>query len=122
MRGAKVRIASGAIVAALLFSSTASGAASVAAQPAQVQPAQNSWLTLSMLTPSGTIGLAGAAVQPGPPPDNPPPPGPPPAYGSSQTPPIPVIAIWLATLAMAIYILSRHHHGRFFFPVPNSPG
>ncbi|HWI89001.1 MAG TPA: hypothetical protein VNS11_07165 [Sphingomicrobium sp.] len=122
MRGTKVRIASGAVVAALLFSSTASGAASVAA-PATAQPAQDSWLTLSMLTPAGTLGLAGAAaVQPGPPTDNPPPPPPPPAYGSIQSPPIPVIVVWLATLATAVYILTRHRHGRFFFPVPNSPG
>jgi hypothetical protein len=35
---------------------------------------------------------------------------------------MPVIVIWLATLATAVYILTRHHHGRFFFPVPNSPG
>ena len=118
MRGMKVRIASGTIVAALLFSATASGAASVAA-PA----AQNGWLTLSMLTPAGTLGLGGAAVvQPDPPSDNPPPPAPPPAYGSVQSPPIPVIVIWLATLATAIYILTRHNHARVFFRVPNSPG
>jgi hypothetical protein len=121
MGGMKVRIASAAIVAALLFSSTASGAASVSA-PAGPAAARNDWLTLSMLTPAGTLGLAGAAVQPGPPTDAPPPPPPPRAFGSVQSPPIPVIAIWLATLATAIYILTRHNHARFFFPVPNSPG
>lgn len=122
MRGMKVRIASGTIVAALLFSATASGAASVSA-PATAAAAQNGWLTLSMLTPAGTLGLGGAAVvQPDPPSDNPPPPAPPPAYGSVQSPPIPVIVIWLATLATAIYILTRHNHARVFFRVPNSPG
>ena len=30
-------------------------------------------------------------------------------------------AIWLATLAMAVYILTREHHGHFFFPPRNSP-
>lgn len=123
MRGTKVRIASGAIVAALLFSSTASGASAVAA-PTAALPVQNSWLALSMLTPGGTIGLTGAAAaQPGAASDNlPPPPPTPPVYGGVQTPPVPVIIIWLATLATAIYILTRHHHGKFFFPVPNSPG
>jgi hypothetical protein len=71
-----------------------------------------------MLTPGGSIGLGGAAAQL-PPPDNSPPP--PPGYGAVQTPPIPVITIWLATLATAIYILTRNHHGRFFFPPRNSP-
>ena len=124
MRGAKLRIASGAIVTALLFSSTASGAASLTTPGAtpQTQSAQSSWTTLSMLTPAGAIGLAGTAAQPGPDSDNQPPPPPPPVYGGSPTPPIPVIVIWLATLATAIYILTRHHHGRFFFPPPNSPG
>jgi hypothetical protein len=120
MGGMKVRIASGAIVAALLFSSTASGAASISA-PAAPAAAQNGWLTLSMLTPAGTLGLAGTAVEPGPPTYAPPPPPPPPTYGTVQRPPVPVIAIWLATLATAIYILTRHNHARFFFPVPNSP-
>src|SRR5690348_18159994 len=74
MRGVKLRIASGAIVMGLQFSSTASEAASVAAPaaaPAAI-PSQNSWATLSMLTPAGAIGLAGTAAQPAPESDNPP--------------------------------------------------
>jgi hypothetical protein len=124
MRRAKVRIASGAIAAALLFSSSVSAQTSAPAQPATKTPASDAWTTLSMLTPAGAIGLGGTAAQAEMPADNPPPPPPPPppVYGSPQSPPIPVIIIWLATAATAIYILTRHHHARFFFPVPNSPG
>jgi hypothetical protein len=122
MRRAKVRIASGAIAAALLFSSSVSAQTSAPAQPATKTPASDAWTTLSMLTPAGAIGLGGTAAQAETPSDNPPPPPPPPVYGSPQSPPMPVIIIWLATAATAIYILTRHHHARFFFPVPNSPG
>jgi hypothetical protein len=112
MGGFRTRIASGAIVWALLLTPVASEAAP--APSAQ----QNSWITLSMLTPGGAIGLAGTAAQP-PEANNAAPM--PPAYGSPQTPPIPVIGIWLATVAMAVYILAREHHpGRFSFPRPVS--
>src|SRR5438270_12187279 len=78
MRVLGSKIASAAVAAALIFDSTAGIAAS--ARPATApQASQASWLTLSMLSPSGAIGLAGAAAQPAtdvPPP--PPPPGPPP--------------------------------------------
>jgi hypothetical protein len=114
MGGFKTRIASRAIVSTLLLTPVASEAA-----PApQVQ--QNSWVTLSMLTPSGAIGLAGTAAQPSEA-NNPAPI--PSTYGSPQTPPIPVIGIWFATVAMAVYILAREHHpGRFSFPRPISAG
>lgn len=110
MLGSRFRIATAAVAVSLLMSSAASGAQTIAAptSPASVQPGA-SWLTLSMLTPDGSIGLGGAAVQPeqttlgdyAPPPQ---------AGGGSGTPPIPVIALWLAEAAVAIYILTRHHH------------
>ena len=130
MRARTLRLASAHVAAALLASATSSGAAPVSPSPAMQQAVavpQSGWMTLSMLTPSGAIGLAGAAGQPMPPPDQasspadqaPPPPR---AYGTTATPPLPVIGVWLATLAVAVYILSKHHHGRFEFPQPGSPG
>jgi len=110
------KIVTAALSASLVVSSTAATAAS-APTPAPASNAQASWLALSMLTPGGAIGLGGAAMQL-PPPDNAPPPH---DYGAAPTPPIPVIAIWLATLATAVYILTREHHGQFFFPPHNSP-
>lgn len=117
MWGKTSRLASAAVVAALMMSGTAKAAAPASVAPA-TQAAPNGWLALSMLTPAGTLGLASVTAQPvaaatdAPPP----PPAPPPAYGS--VPPIPVITIWLATVAMAVYILSRDHNGHFFFPKP----
>jgi hypothetical protein len=94
----------------LVASSTAAVAAS--APP----PASNGWLTLSMLTPSGSavLGSAGvAAAQP-----EATPPASPPGQSGIGTPPIPVILIWLAVLGVDIYIATKnnHHH-----PIPNSP-
>jgi hypothetical protein len=107
------KIVTAALSASLVFGSTG---ATAAAAPTASNP-QSSWLALSMLTTGGAIGLGGAGVQL-PPPDNPPPPH---AYGAAPTPPIPVIAVWLATLATAVYILAREHHGRVFFPSRISP-
>ena len=120
MRVRASRIAAAAVAAAMLFdSAVAVAAAAPPAAPPQATAA--SWLTLSMLTPAGAIGLAGTAAQPNaneaPPP--PPPPGPPPGNAVSGVP-LPVIGLWLAEIAVAVYILTRHHHGRFIFPV--SPG
>jgi len=111
MGGFGTRIVSGAAAFALLVSSAA-GAASTPSSPAP--QTQNGWVTLSMLTPNGAMGLAGSTAQPAPDTS--------PVRADVPTPPIPVIAIWLATLAMAIYILTRDHHGRFSFPRPISPG
>ena len=74
-----------------------------------------------MLTPSATVGLAGAVAQPvaDQPPPPLPPPGPPPPDGNAVSGvPLPVIGIWLAEIAVAVYILTRNHHGRFSFPPP----
>jgi hypothetical protein len=126
MRVIGSRIASAAVAAALMFDATAGIAAS--APPATPpQASQAGWLTLSMLSPSASIGLAGAAVQPATdvPPPPPPPMGPPPPEGNAYNGvPLPVIGIWLAGIALAVYILTRNHNGRFSFPQPqpNSPG
>src|SRR2546423_608197 len=123
MRVRGFRIAFAAVVVAILFDSTAAIAAATPSAPAQ-QASAASWMTLSMLTPSGAVGLAGAAAQPAadqPPPPPPPPPGPPPPEGNAVSGvPLPVIGIWLAGIALAVYILTRNHHGRFSFP-PVSP-
>jgi hypothetical protein len=110
--------ASAAVAASLVVSSTASVAAAMPPAAAAPQASQASWLTLSMLTPTGAIGLAGAAAQPAA--DVPPPPPPPGYENSNRTLPLPVIAIWLAEIALAVYILTKNHHGHFVFP--NSPG
>jgi hypothetical protein len=106
------RIASAAVAAALVFDSTAGIAAS--APPATPpQASQATWLTLSMLSPSGAIGLAGAAAQPA----TEVPPPPPPEDNAYRGVPLPVIGIWLAGIALAVYIATRNHRGRFNFPV-----
>src|SRR5437868_14406946 len=116
MRVLGSRIASAAVAAALIFDSTAGIAAS--APPATPpQASQASWLALSMLTPSGAIGLAGAAAQPAtdvpPPPPEAAPPPPPPEGNAVAGVPLPVIGIWLAGIALAVYIVTKNHHSRF---------
>ena len=117
MRVLGSRIASAAVAAALIFDSTA-GIAASAPSPTPPQVSQASWLTLSMLSPSGAIGLAGTAAQPAtdvpPPPPGPPPP---PEDNAYRGVPLPVIGIWLAGIALAVYIATRNHRARFNFPV-----
>ena len=124
MRVTGSRIASAAVAAALIFDSTA-GVAATASPSTPPQASQASWLTFSMLSPAASIGLAGTAAQPAtdvPPP--PPLPGPPPEGNAYNGVPLPVIGIWLAGIALAVYIATRNHRGRFSFPQPNpnSPG
>jgi hypothetical protein len=110
------KIAFFAASAALVVTSTAV----VAAAPAPQAATPNSWMMLSMLSPSGSVALAGsdAAAQAGP---DAPPPAPPPmaveAGGRPGTPPLPVIAIWLAVIGVDIWILTRDHNHE----IPNSP-
>jgi hypothetical protein len=109
-------IASAAVSLSLIASSTAAIASTETAAPT---PASDSWVALSMLTPSGTAllgttGVTAAAAQPdmGPPPV-------PPAYGARPgPPPIPVLVVWGLVLATIIYIAvhNNHHH-----PHANSP-
>ena len=106
-------IASAAVSFALVTGSTAAVASSETASPS----AQDSWMALSMLTPSGTalLGTAGTTAAAEPDTTSPPPP----AYGrGSGTPPIPVLVVWGLVLATIIYIAlhDKHHHH-----VPNSP-
>lgn len=107
-RSARI-VASAMVSLSLVASSTAAVAAS--APP----PASNGWLTLSMLTPSGSamLGSTGVAAA-----QSEAPPPAPPGQGGIGTPPIPVILIWLAVLGVDIYIATKnnHHH-----PIPNSP-
>jgi hypothetical protein len=66
-----------------------------------------------MLSPVGATALGGAAVaaQPAPPP---------PGYSDGlPSPPLPVILVWVATLAVIIYIATKHNHHHL--EVPNSP-
>lgn len=127
MSGPGSRIASVVVAAALLFDSTAALAAKTPAA-APLEAPVTSWLTLSMLTPAGAIGLGGTAAQTLSDQSStdltPPPPSP--ALGGNAVAgvPLPVIGIWLAWVAVAVYILTKDHGpGRFRFPGPPiSPG
>jgi len=106
------KMVAGVVAAALLASSTATAATAQSTAPAA--QAQSPWVTLSMLTPVGATALGESAVVAAQP-ENPPPP--PPDAGPGW-PPIPVIAIWLLTLGVFIYIVTKgnnHHH------IGNSP-
>lgn len=110
--------ASALLVTPMAASAAGTGGSSGTAAAAQQAPPQTPWLTLSMLSPSGTIGLGGAAAQAGAS-ESPPPPPPPNGYDNSH-PPYPVIGLWLAEFAVAVYLLTKNHHGHVSFP--NSPG
>lgn len=107
-------IATTAVASSILMSSVA-GAAAPAAPIAPQQ--QSAWLALSAMTPAGAtaLGTAGVAAQPiyddhsG--------------YGGPTVGPIPlpVILIFVAVLALDIYLLTRDHNHHDVL-VPNSPG
>ena len=121
MFSARNKVIAAAVVAALISSSAAT-AATPAPVATPAPAAQSSWMALSMLTPAGAMGLGGAAaIQDAS--NNPPPPPPPEGYvGGGGFPPLPVIAILLADVALAIYIATKHHNGRIVIPTtPNSP-
>ena len=124
MRSIRTKLAATAVAAALIVSPTA--AASATMSSAAAQPASNSWVTLSQLTPAGATALAGsgvvagtpdaaavaasaAAVQPA---DE--------SAGQGANPfPLPVIAVLLAVLGGAVYIaFIENHHGH----IAISPG
>jgi hypothetical protein len=108
-------VASAAISASLIATSTAAVASNSPLPPA---PSTDSWVALSMLTPSGTAVLGSTALAAAQPDTMPPPPPPPPTYTGPGTPPIPVIILWLAVLGTMIYIATKNNHNH---PVPNSP-
>lgn len=114
-------IAAAVVSASLIVSSTAAVASAPTPAPA------DGWLTLSMLSPSGTAVLDSTAVAAAQPatvtcPDGTvvavgaPCPGPA-VYARPGFPPIPVILVWLAVIGVDIWILTkgRSHHR------PNSP-
>lgn len=92
-----------AIIALAMAASSTAGVAATAAP----QQARDPWVTLSMLTPAGATALAGAATAVAAQPETPPPP--PPAVGEDRGfhPPLAVIAVWLADIALMIYIATR---------------
>ena len=123
-------VASAAISVSLIATSTAAVASNDLVPPA---PSTDSWVALSMLTPSGAAILgdtAALAAQPAsiPPgtqvcPDGSVLPatatcGGPGMYTGPSTPPIPVIIVWLAVLGTMVYIATKNNHNH---PVPNSP-
>ena len=113
-------VAGFAFVAATTASATQATSAPTAAPTAaattpSMNGIQNPWLALSVMDPTAAVALGGAAAAAQP--DAPPPP---PQYGIGfQAPPIPVIVIWAAWLALFIWIVSHHGHGHF---TPISPG
>ena len=111
-----------AVVSVSLIASSTAASASAPTPP----PASGSWLTLSMLTPSGSAVLDSTAVAAAQAaavtcpdgtvvPTGAPCPGSI-AYASPGVPPIPVIIVWLAVLGGAIWVLTHNHHNQ-----PNSP-
>ena len=92
------------------FALVLSSSAGATVQPPQpsAQQAPDPWMALSMMTPAGaaTLGTAGVAAQAdAPPPED--------RRGFAiQDMPIPVLAVWLATIGTMIYIATRngHHH------------
>ena len=100
-------VASAVISLSLVASSTAAVAANESA------PASNGWMQLSMLTPSSAAVLDSSAVAAAQP--NVPPPG---YYDHGPgTPPIPVIIVWLLTIGVFIYIITKGNSSQR----PNSP-
>lgn len=108
------RLIASAVLSFSLIATSTAATASMVTTPS----APPAWAALSMLTPSGAIALQGTAVAAAQAETPPPPPPPPPESNGFTTPPIPVIAVWLAVIAVDIWILTRHHHHHNF---PNSP-
>ena len=70
-----------------------------AASAAPAAPTSNSWLTLSALNPAGATALGGAvAAQPV-------------ETDNNFNIPLAVVGFWVATVAIMIYIATRHKHG-----------
>ena len=105
------RVIAFASLALALVTSSMANAAPAAPPQATVQQAQNPWVALSMMTPVGaaTLGSAGVAAHPGTPPED----------EDRRKIPLPVIVIWLGTIASMIYIATHNnHHPR---PITTSP-
>ena len=123
MRPIRPKLAATSVAIALVFSPTVAAASTLAA-PVAAQP-QDAWTALSQMTPAGatalastgvaaaapsaaTVAAAAAAAQP--------------AEDTGYRPnplPLPVIAVLLGVLGMAIYIaLIEKHHGHITIPTP----
>jgi hypothetical protein len=121
MRPIQKKLAATAVAAALVFSPTVAAASAFAAPSSP----QNAWVTFSQMTPAGatalastgvvaaapdaaTVAAAAAAAQP--------------VDDTDYRPnplPLPVIAVLLGVLGMAIYIaLIEKHHGHITIPTP----
>ena len=135
MHRSRQLIASAVVSLSLVANSTAA----LAAAPSP-QPANDAWLALSMLTPSGAAMLGSAPVtaacgaaaaatataqpaggcvlpQVGATPAALPSAPPPPAFVGATTPPLPVILLWVALIGLDAYLVLRHEHHDH----PNSP-
>ena len=117
------RFVASAIVSLSLISSSTAALAQSAPPPAS----SDSWLTLSMLTPSGAAVLGAAGVTAAQPDSQTCPDGSVipanatcggPGYTGPSTPPIAVLAIWALVLGTMVYIATKNNHSH---PVPNSP-
>lgn len=97
-----MRMTTGKTIAATAAAVALISAAPVAAaSAAPAQPTSNSWLTLSALNPAGATALGGAvAAQPV-------------EADNNVNIPLPVIGFWVATVAVMIYLATRHKHGHF---------
>ncbi len=102
MRVIGSRVVSAVVAVAIAGSSTAG----MAAAPTATPQARDPWVTLSMLTPAGASALSGSATAVAAQPDTPPPP-PSAVEGRRFHPPLAVIAVWLADIALMIYIATR---------------
>lgn len=96
-----------AVVALAVAASSTAGVASTLPPPAGPQQARSPWVTLSMLTPAGASALSGSAAAAAAQPGTPPPPPPAVVEGRGFHPPLAVIAVWLADIALMIYIATR---------------
>lgn len=103
MRVTGSRIVAAIVAIATVTSSTASIASTPPAPPDQ---ARSPWVTLSMLTPAGASALSASATAVAAQPETLPPP-PPAVEGRGFHPPLAVIAVWLADIALMIYIATR---------------
>lgn len=107
MPGFGRKVTAAAIAVFLCAAPTAAIGAAPAGHVTSPQPAAqiNPWLALSAMTTSSSAASAAAAAQ---------------GDGGPGSPPIASLAVILATIATAIYILIKDDHGHFHF-VPLSP-
>jgi len=94
-------------VTALAFAASSTSGMASTVPSAGPQQARHPWVTLSMLTPAGANAMAGSAAVVAAQPDAVPPPQPVVVEDPGFHPPLAVIAIWLANIALMIYIATH---------------